>query len=74
MSINSLQSNLHDLSSNGTFKITNLILYTFSYKVSMKNYIASLSTWSMCCYGCEVVTMRHMAQDLCVVMGYNFKF
>jgi hypothetical protein len=55
------------------FKIANLILYTFSYKVCMKNY-ASLSIWSRCCYGFQVVTKRYMAQVLCVVLGYNFKF
>jgi hypothetical protein len=42
-SINSLQFNLHDFGLNGMFKIVNLIFYTFSYKVYMKNY-ASFST------------------------------
>jgi hypothetical protein len=75
-SINILQPDLHDLGSNGMFKITNLILYTFTYKLfklCMKNY-ASFSSWSRCCYGCEVATRRYIAQVLCAVLGYSFKF
>jgi hypothetical protein len=61
---------------NGMFKITNLLLYTFTYKLfklCMKNY-ASFSAWSRCCCGCEVATRRYVAQVLCVVLGYSFKF
>jgi hypothetical protein len=75
-SINFLQPDLHDLGSNGMSKITNLILYTFIYKLfklCMKNY-ALFSSWSRCCCGCEVATRRYMAQALCVVLGYSFKF
>jgi hypothetical protein len=75
-SMNFLHPDLHDLGSNGMFKITNEILYTFTYKLfklCMKNY-ASFSTWSRCCCGCEMVTRRYMAQVLCVVPGYSFKF
>jgi len=75
-SINFLQLVLHDLGSNGMFKITNLIMYTFTFKLfklCMKNY-ASFSAWSRCCCGCEVATRRYMAQVLCVVLGYSIKF
>jgi hypothetical protein len=75
-SINFLQLDLHDLGSNGMFKITKIILYTFTYKpfkLCMKNY-ASFSAWSRCCCGCEVATKKYMTQVLCVVLGYSFKF
>jgi len=74
--VNFLQPDLHDLVSNGMFKITNLILYTFTYqlfKLCMINY-TSFFAWSRCCCGCEVATRRYMAQDFFVVLGYSFKF
>jgi hypothetical protein len=74
-SINFLQLDLQDLGSNGMFKITNLIFYTFTcklFKLCMKNY-ALFFAWSRCC-GCEVEIRRNMAQVLCVILGYSFKF